>query len=470
MKENKNIERLFQEKFKDFEVMPPTEAWNNIAERLNKKKKKRRIIPFWFKSTGIAASFLLLGLIVLNYFTTTAITPKIENKNLNNKKNTFELNNNTKYVNGSKNTDENVKQFEDNSSSNRTISNKKSINNNIENSGKFYSSKNIFTDNSNSSYTSNGSNLFKEFNTINSELLEKELVIDKKHTKTNDLVFNKNEIKSVNDSTLLAKISKEVSELEELLKENEVGLNADEKEKEKRNKWGVMSNVAPVYFNSLTNGSPLGNQFAENSKTFKPSVSYGVGVGYAITEKLNVRAGVNNLNFEYNTNDVFYSSTFNTVANDNTNLSRNANGQGIIFIDKSTVSSFSSDVENVVINTKGILNQQINFIEMPVELSYKLIDNKFSVDVIGGFSSLFLNQNSVSLISNGMSMEIGEASNLNNVHFSGNLGLGIKYNFLRSFEASFNPMIKHQINTYKNNSGNFNPYFIGLYSGLIYKF
>lgn len=466
MKENKNIERLFQEKFKDFEAMPPADAWNNIAQRLNEKKKKRRVIPLWFMSTGIAASFLLLGLIGYNYFNTT--TPTIENKKLNNKTNTFELNNNTKYVNGSKNTDENVKQFEDNSSSNLTNSNKKSITDNIENSGKFYSNKSIFTDNSNSSNNSNGSNLFKESNSINSELSEKELIFDKKNTTTNDLVFNKNEIKSVNDSTLVATISKEVSELEELLKEKEVGLNADEKEK--RNRWGVMSNVAPVYFNSLTNGSPLGNQFAENSKTFKPSVSYGVGVGYAITDKLNVRAGVNNLNFEYNTNDVFYSSTLNTVANDNTNLSRNANGQGIVFIDKSKVASLSTDVENVVINTKGILNQQINFIEMPVELSYKLIDNKFSVDVIGGFSSLFLNQNSVSLISNGMTMEIGEASNLNNVHFSGNLGLGIKYNFLRSFEASFNPMIKHQINTYKNNSGNFNPYFIGLYSGLIYKF
>lgn len=466
MKENKNIERLFQEKFKDFEAMPPADAWNNIAQRLNEKKKKRRVIPLWFMSTGIAASFLLLGLIGYNYFNT--YTPTIENKNLNNKTNTFELNNNTKYVNGSKNTDENVKQFEDNSSSNLTNSNKKSITDNIENSGKFYSNKSIFTDNSNSSNNSNGSNLFKESNSINSELLEKELIFDKKNTTTNDLVFNKNEIKSVNDSTLVATISKEVSELEELLKEKEVGLNADEKEK--RNRWGVMSNVAPVYFNSLTNGSPLGNQFAENSKTFKPSVSYGVGVGYAITDKLNVRAGVNNLNFEYNTNDVFYSSTLNTVANDNTNLSRNANGQGIVFIDKSKVASLSTDVENVVINTKGILNQQINFIEMPVELSYKLIDNKFSVDVIGGFSSLFLNQNSVSLISNGMTMEIGEASNLNNVHFSGNLGLGIKYNFLKSFEASFNPMIKHQINTYKNNSGNFNPYFIGLYSGIIYKF
>ncbi len=30
MKENKNIERLFQEKFKDFEVTPPDFVWDNI--------------------------------------------------------------------------------------------------------------------------------------------------------------------------------------------------------------------------------------------------------------------------------------------------------------------------------------------------------------------------------------------------------------------------------------------------------
>ena len=35
MKENKNIERLFQEKFKDFEVNPPSDSWNNIEARLN---------------------------------------------------------------------------------------------------------------------------------------------------------------------------------------------------------------------------------------------------------------------------------------------------------------------------------------------------------------------------------------------------------------------------------------------------
>ena len=52
MKENKNIERLFQEKFKDFEALPPEESWDIIANRLNKKKK--RIVPLWFQLSGIA--------------------------------------------------------------------------------------------------------------------------------------------------------------------------------------------------------------------------------------------------------------------------------------------------------------------------------------------------------------------------------------------------------------------------------
>lgn len=59
MKEKKNIERLFQEKFKDFEAIPPQDAWDNIEARLENKKKKRRVIPFWFKPAGIAAGIAI---------------------------------------------------------------------------------------------------------------------------------------------------------------------------------------------------------------------------------------------------------------------------------------------------------------------------------------------------------------------------------------------------------------------------
>ena len=67
MKENKkDIERLFQEKFKDFEATPPLESWANIEERLNQKKKKRRVIPFWFKTSGIAATLILGVFLFMN--------------------------------------------------------------------------------------------------------------------------------------------------------------------------------------------------------------------------------------------------------------------------------------------------------------------------------------------------------------------------------------------------------------------
>ena len=58
MNERKNIDRLFQEKFKDFEVNPPEETWANIEAKLD-KKKKRRVIPFWWKLSGVAAIFLV---------------------------------------------------------------------------------------------------------------------------------------------------------------------------------------------------------------------------------------------------------------------------------------------------------------------------------------------------------------------------------------------------------------------------
>ena len=39
MKENKNIDRLFQEQFRDFEQTPNNQIWLNIEAELKKDKK-----------------------------------------------------------------------------------------------------------------------------------------------------------------------------------------------------------------------------------------------------------------------------------------------------------------------------------------------------------------------------------------------------------------------------------------------
>ncbi|MCX7548834.1 hypothetical protein OS188_12805 [Xanthomarina sp. F1114] len=61
MSDKKHIDRVFQEKFKDFEATPNSEVWNKIQSKLNKPEKDRkRVIPLWFKIAGVAALLLLL--------------------------------------------------------------------------------------------------------------------------------------------------------------------------------------------------------------------------------------------------------------------------------------------------------------------------------------------------------------------------------------------------------------------------
>ena len=99
MKENKNIERLFQEKFKDFEALPPEDSWDFIADRLHKKKKKR-IIPIWFQLSGVAASIILVGGLMWNFTAQneTELLPAFENTIVNGKEtNNNEINSKTKF-------------------------------------------------------------------------------------------------------------------------------------------------------------------------------------------------------------------------------------------------------------------------------------------------------------------------------------------------------------------------------------
>ena len=45
MSERKNINKLFQENFENFEVIPDEIVWKNIEMKLN-EKKKRRVVPY----------------------------------------------------------------------------------------------------------------------------------------------------------------------------------------------------------------------------------------------------------------------------------------------------------------------------------------------------------------------------------------------------------------------------------------
>ena len=132
-----------------------------------------------------------------------------------------------------------------------------------------------------------------------------------------------------------------------------------------------------------------------------------------------------------------------------------------------SLTTFEKDLQKT--NT-GAINQKMGYYEIPLEVSYAVLDKKFGINLIGGFSTLFLSQNKIALVSSETNMNLGEANNLNPIHFSTNVGLGFRYKILESFQINIEPMLKYQVNTFSNNSGGFTPLFIGLYSGVSYSF
>ena len=89
--------------------------------------------------------------------------------------------------------------------------------------------------------------------------------------------------------------------------------------------------------------------------------------------------------------------------------------------------------------------------------------------MVAGFSSLFLNKNEINFNTQLVSQS-GEANNLNNINFSGNLGFDFNYSLNKKWSLNVNPMFKVQLNTFSEDSNGFSPFNLGVYSGIKYKF
>lgn len=542
MSERKNIERLFQEKFKDFEVEPSEKVWKNIESKLKEKKKNRKVIPFWLKFSGIAATLLIGFFISDSLFNTKKDNDsnvvieensRIENSNLNSIKNketitSSEVSKTETEQNSHSNSLDRIeiqseiskskKNADWNSNDNATTQSEvskgeieknstlnplgKITNDNLSASErkqksnlisrlKLESNKAIASDDSKNNRKNTKEKDFKNNKKNNSivENLKSKTNSDKdanpvlvnqpssenkssENAINNQLLENKNQIGIATDNDIIKKTDSTAiaivvpNELEELLKEKE---NKVVTKEAKPDKWQVTPNVAPIYFSSTSNGSPLDEKFENNSKDYKTNLGYGLGVTYALNTKFSLRTGINAIALEYNTNDVVFYQNKSAVAIKH--VDNNAQGSFIQIENKNSNTLPEISPNNTIVKKfDGNLNQKTGYIEIPLELSYKIIDKKFGIEIIGGLSTLYLNENNVYLLSSGLEMNIGQANNLNTMHFSTNVGLGFKYNFLKSFQVNFEPMLKYQINTFSNDSGNFKPYFLGLYTGVSYRF
>lgn len=519
MSDKKHIDRLFQERLKDFEAAPSEAVWATIHERLHADKHKRRIIPFWWKLGGVAALLAILltvGIKVMSGdFDSHPNNSIVDTENQTSDKDNSQQNTDNSKIqnNQSDNPSDNssVIAIEDGNSeenSNENPNNESNYNseNNSNNSDPLKTSNKkktrIVT---NSNQESNQNNTSQKSNRLNAstgtdKMNSSEEVIAnvEKNNKNNTIQNSDNEIKDINEidkiitdskndnnssvtnasnkmETILEeeKINESIKDqsIEEAIAEATTEEEKDEKEK-KLNRWNISPNVAPVYFNSLGKGSTLDAQFVDNAKQGEVTMSYGVGGSYAINDRIKVRAGINKVDMGYNTDNVMAYRSINpsnTAKSNMSNVSVSNTAENMTYL---STESLKYDNSPEILNSKGTgsINQRFGFIEVPMELEYALINKKLGLNVIGGFSTLIVDKNDIYSVIDGNEMRIGEANNINNMSYSANFGLGVNYNISEKIKVNVEPTFKYQINTFSNSAGDFQPFFIGVYTGLSYKF
>lgn len=493
------MDKIFQEKFKDFTKVPDEKVWKSISNSLDQKKKSRRMVPLWWKLAGVAALIAIMFLIVQPFGEAGGSDVIISDRDQPESPAAID--------NPAGNADDNTTNTEmdkglssSEGAAEVTSDDNETLVNEVGQPAK-PESEHVPTHKSGS----------KGAETQITENVKRGVVGDREgkiHNQAGPVatqdgmaqVDNAGSLKDEagnsdpgtfrSDPSNIAKDGERMAH-EATAQKEEAGaagkksifdeINEDGEEivaASGNNRWSLGARVAPVYFSSIGEGSPIHPNFVTNSKSGNVNLSYGLSVSYEVAPKLSVRSGVNKVDYGYDTNDIRFTSSL--AASTQVHLSN----IDYALASKNLVVQSLSDSEgtsDIILNNakevagpepsqSGRMVQQFGYLEVPLELNYALLERKLGINLIGGVSSLFLLDNSVTLQSNSGVTQIGEANNINSINFSTNVGFGINYMLSQKIQVSVEPMFKYQLHTFADSSGDFQPFSVGVYSGLNFKF
>ena len=426
MKEKKYIDRLYQEKFRDFEATPRDAVWQSIAAKLKEEEKKPVAVPLWSRLAGVAAILAFLLLIGDWLLPNQALNAVVIEEN----------------------------QIPDSLKLPQEPATQIAVVPPVVEPEAEPVAQTLATNSPDSPAAAERA--------LDPRIAEASAI---EITSRNAIFGTYHPLSGGEISGLSKDLPQQKEELfSEFFSEEEPEIAVSEP----KNTFEISTHAAPIYYGNMGRGNFIDPRFNNNSSEGEVTYSYGIKIAYHLNDKIKIRSGVNRVNMSYNTAGV----AFQAVAGSSPvkNISLQASVPSTVGGKTSGRNpSGNTNKYNVGYIRPGELNQKTGYYEIPVELEYNLFANKFELNLIGGASTLFLAENEVFLNSENVSVE-GRANNLNNISFSTNIGLGLDYNLSRKFKLNLEPMLKYQLNTFENSTSDTRPYYFGIYSGFSYKF
>jgi Outer membrane protein beta-barrel domain len=253
-------------------------------------------------------------------------------------------------------------------------------------------------------------------------------------------------------------------------------------------RWSIAAMASPTYYSSFNSGNDeLSKQMSASEQ---PLVSYsgGVAFSYKISKRFSIQSGLYYSSLGQKVDGISSFSGFQqyvytkgganfevlttngTVYTSNPDVYLSANGTNRV------LTAYNNDVfdpkKASLQPVNNSLDQNFSYLELPVILKYKILDKTIGINLIGGLSYNLLVNNSVyTTMVDGTRYMIGKTEGLNPLTLSSSLGMGMEYNLSGKLSLNLEPTFRYYLNPFSVTTGSFiHPYSFGIFSGVSYKF
>ena len=242
--------------------------------------------------------------------------------------------------------------------------------------------------------------------------------------------------------------------------------------------WKIGGRVSPVYSYRSINGSALeipdetvdAGYFNDNESGLT-TIGGGLSLEYMFNERLSMGSGMYMSRIGQQNNEVL-------AYNDpkSSNMYKLTTSTGTVTVNPV---KFESVIVNQAASAKdspgdytvnGTFIQNLDYLEVPLVLKYKVLDKKFSVNVSGGLSPGILVNNRSYFEFEGEKLQTGTTENIDPFIYNSVLGIGLEYAISRKFFISMEPSFKYSLAPVNSNNGiEYHPYSISWFTGISYK-
>lgn len=253
-------------------------------------------------------------------------------------------------------------------------------------------------------------------------------------------------------------------------------------------RWSIAAMASPTYYSSFNSGN---DEIAKQlSAAEQPLVSYsgGVAFSYKISKRFSIQSGLYYSSLGQRVDGISSFSGFQqyvytkggsnfavlttngTVYTSNPDVYLSANGTNRVL---TAYNNDEFDPKKASLQpVNNSLDQNFSYLELPVILRYKILDKTIGINLIGGLSYNLLVNNSVYTTTiDGTRYSIGKTEGLNPLALSSSLGMGMEYNLSGKLSLNLEPTFRYYLNPFSVTTGSFiHPYSFGIFSGVSYKF